>query len=92
MLKVIWWFLLLIFLISTATAVTIRSTGDTGAVAENGRYFVQYRSTRHEVTREEYDQTRRRNHVAEIAAATMMISLFAFIGIHSLRRTARNRK
>jgi hypothetical protein len=87
-LKFVLWLLLGIFVASTITAVTVRITGYTGVAIENGRYFVRYRSTRFEVTRREYEESHWRDRVGSIAAGTMMVSLFAFIGLNCLLRTA----
>jgi hypothetical protein len=85
MVKLIRWSLLTIFLASLATAVLVRSNGYTGVAMEAGKYFVTYKSTRYEVDRQEFEETRWRNRVNGIAVATMMISLFAFIGFESVR-------
>ena len=85
MVKLIRWSLLTVFVASLATAVLVRSNGYTGVATEGGKYFVTFRSTRYEVDRHEFEQTRWRNRVNGVAGATMMISLFAFIGFESVR-------
>jgi len=52
---------------------------------EGGRYFITYKSTRYEVDRNEFEKTRWRNRVNGTSIATMMISLFSFIGFESVR-------
>jgi hypothetical protein len=85
MVTLIRWSLLSVFVASLATAVLVRSNGYTGVAAENGKYFVTYRSARQEVDRQAFEETRRRNRVNGIAVATMIVSLFAFIGVESAR-------
>jgi hypothetical protein len=85
MVNLIRWSLLVIFVVSLATAVTVRSNGYTGVESEGNNYYVTYKSTRYEVSHEEFEETRWRNRVNGIAVASMMISLFAFIGIESVR-------
>src|SRR3954449_11436834 len=85
MVNLIRWSLLTVFIASLATAVLVRSNGYTGVDAEGGKYFVKYKSTRYEVDRQEFEQTHWRNRVNAVAVATMMISLFAFIGFESIR-------
>lgn len=85
MVKLIRWSLLTIFFASLATVVLVRSNGYTGVATEDGTYFVTYKSTRYEVDRNEFDQTRWRNRVNGIAVATMILSLFSFIGFESVR-------
>jgi hypothetical protein len=79
------WSLLTIFAASLAIAVSVRSNGYTGVATENGKYFLTYKSTRYEVDRNEFEQTRWRNRITWIAASAMMISLFTFIGFESIR-------
>jgi hypothetical protein len=88
--RLIRWSLLTIFVISMTAAVIVRSTGYTGVVSESGRFFVTYRSSRYEVSREAYEQARWRNRVAATAAVTMMVALFAFIGIELVRLGGRH--
>ena len=85
MVKLIRWSLLTIFFASLATAIMVRSNGYTGVATESGKYFVTYKSIRYEFNRQEFEQTRWRNRVNGVAVATMMISLFAFIGVGSVR-------
>jgi hypothetical protein len=85
MVKLIRWSLLTLFIASLATAVLVRSNGYAGVATEGGKYFVTYKSTRYEVDRQEFEQTRWRDRVNGVAVATMMISLFAFIGFESVR-------
>lgn len=85
MVMLIRWSLLAIFVASLATAVVVRSNGYTGAAAEGGKYFVTYKSARYEVDRNEFEETGWRNRVNGIAVATMMVSLFLFIGFESIR-------
>jgi hypothetical protein len=85
MVKLTRWCLLTVFVASLATAVLVRGNGYTAVAAEGGKYFVTYRSTRYEVDRQEFEQSRWRNRVNGVAVATMMISLFAFIGFESIR-------
>lgn len=85
MVKLIRWSLLTVFVASLATAVLVRSNGYTGVATEGGKYFATYKSTRYEVDRQEFEQTRWRNRVNGVAVATMVISLFAFIGFESVR-------
>jgi len=85
MVRLIRWTLLTIFVASLATAVLVRSDGYTGVAMEGGKYFVTYKSTRYEVERNEFEQTRWRDRVNGISIATMMISLFSFIGFELVR-------
>jgi hypothetical protein len=79
------WSLLSIFFASLAMAILVRSNGYTGVAAEDGKYFVTFKSARYEVDRNEFEQTRWRNRVNGVAVATMMLSLFSFIGFDSVR-------
>jgi hypothetical protein len=85
MMTLIRWGLLTLFAASLATAVMVRSNGYTGVATEEDKYFVTYKSTRYEVSREEFEQTRWRNRVNGIAVWSMMLSLFTFIGFESVR-------
>ncbi|MCA9647550.1 MAG: hypothetical protein H6816_07475 [Phycisphaerales bacterium] len=89
--RTLWWTLLLVFLLSCTTMVTVRSTGYTSVAAEDGKYYLQFRSSRFETTREEYEDARWHGVVSGVAAATMFCSLFAFIGLESVRYRARRR-
>ena len=66
--------------------LAFRSTGWGGVDEVSERYFVRYRSTRFEVSREEYEETRRRGRITDLAAVALMASMFGLIGIEQLRR------
>lgn len=85
MMALIRWSLLAVFVTSAATTVFVRSDGYTPVEAEDGRYFVAYKETRHAISRQEFEEARWRYRVNAGAAATMVISLFAFIGLQWAR-------
>ena len=81
--------ILLIFVASLITLVAFPSTGDTSTETSGGKYYTLYRSTRTEATREEYAHARARIRAAGITSATLMISLFGFIGLETVIFTNR---
>jgi hypothetical protein len=89
--QVLWWVVLLVCLLSSATMLLVRSTGYTSTAREGDKYYLLVRSERYETTREEYDATRWRNGVSGVAAAGMLISLLAFVGLEAVRYRVRRR-
>lgn len=87
MVKFIRWILLSVFFCSVVVLLLVHPSVSTPATIENGKYVIFYRSTRYEVSRQEYETLRaetqadsRQNAVMMLATATMMISLFFFVG------------
>lgn len=78
-------FLLVIFIGSATTAVSVRTTGYTNALIENGKHFATFRSAKYEVSEQEYYRIQRKDPLTRAAVVAMMLSLFAFIGIESIR-------
>ncbi|HYE17622.1 MAG TPA: hypothetical protein VEA69_04215 [Tepidisphaeraceae bacterium] len=85
MLRVVRWTLLTAFVASVVTAVGVRQSGYTRASLEDGRYYASYRSTRDEVSAEEYERIWWRDRITQGAVFTMTLSLIAFAGLESVR-------
>jgi hypothetical protein len=86
MLRALFWISLGVFVASTGVLLAIRSPGYTSTASENGKYYVAYRSTRYEVTNEEYESATFRIGASEICCFVMLISLFGVGGVHTLRK------
>src|SRR5437764_11753842 len=85
MANLIRWCLFTVVVTSVATAVVVRSTGYTGVSTEAGKYFVTYKSARYEVSRDDFERTRRRDRINGVAVMCGMFSCFAFVGFESVR-------
>jgi hypothetical protein len=91
MVRVVRWLLALAFLASVATMVALRSPADE-TVIEGGRYYTRYKQLRNEITRDQYEQNESmmwRNRASSRAAVSMFLSLFALVGLESLKRPIR---
>jgi hypothetical protein len=86
--RIIWWTLLGLFVVSTCVTLTHRISGYTNASMDNGHYFASYRSTRYEVTKEEYDRVRFRDPLSFYAGMAMILSACGLGGLEKLRRPA----
>jgi hypothetical protein len=69
------WLLISVFFASVLTLCIVRSTGYTGAEEVGRKYFVNYKSTRTEVSRAEYEDVRWRSHVSTGAVVVMGVCL-----------------
>lgn len=84
--RIVWWTILLAFVVSTGVTLTHVTSGYTGATTENGRYFASYRSTRYEVSKQEYDQISYSDPLARWSGAVMFLSACGIGGLDKLRR------
>jgi hypothetical protein len=85
--RIVWWTLLGLFVVSTCGTLTHRMSGYTNASIENDRYFASYRSTRYEVTKEEYERVKFRDPLTFDAGMAMIFSACGLGGLEMLRRS-----
>lgn len=90
--RILHWSLVSLFLVAATTAVIFRSSGYTHFSADSGQYFAEFRSSRLQISAEEYQFLRRRARVLGWATLTAYASLCGVIATEAFFRTGNWRR
>lgn len=89
--RIIWWTLLATFVVATGITVTHRITGYTNASTDGSHYFAFYRSTRYEVSQQEYERVKYQDPLSFYSGIAMILSACGLGGLEALRQRSGDR-